>query len=233
MSPSSLTIVAITIAAAGKEQALRTAQEKLVVETAKEPGCLRYELNQSLDDGRVLIFTEKWASEREWRAHMEGAAMKHFHASGGSRSIEDFSLFRMATIAGAQACLMLVQKNLVRKEMVDITANVTAPIGAGNDALPELKNPDALEWVKTIPGLGKNSPEYAILHVDPRTRLTKLNRRSTLRNDPRLRCVRPEQQKSPDGRGGIPASKFDSGIPYPAPTPREQLVWRSAVPASH
>jgi quinol monooxygenase YgiN len=51
----------------------------------------------------VLIFTEKWASEREWRAHMEGAAMKRFHASGGSRLIEDFSLFRMATVAGAQA----------------------------------------------------------------------------------------------------------------------------------
>jgi quinol monooxygenase YgiN len=51
----------------------------------------------------VLIFTEKWASEREWRAHMEGAAMKRFHAGGGGRLIEDFSLFRMATVAGAQA----------------------------------------------------------------------------------------------------------------------------------
>jgi quinol monooxygenase YgiN len=103
MFTSSLTIVAISTAVTGKENELRTAQEKLVSETMKEPGCLRYELNQSLDDGRVLIFTEKWASEREWRAHMEGAAMKHFHASGGSRLIEDFSLFRMATIAGAQA----------------------------------------------------------------------------------------------------------------------------------
>jgi quinol monooxygenase YgiN len=99
MSPSSLTIVAITVAAAGKEQALRAAQEKLVAETAKEPGCLRYELNQSLDDGRVLIFTEKWASEREWRAHMEGAAMRRFNASGASQLIEDFSLLRMATVA--------------------------------------------------------------------------------------------------------------------------------------
>jgi quinol monooxygenase YgiN len=104
MSPSSLTIVAITVAAAGKEQALRAAQEKLVAETAKEPGCLRYELNQSLDDGRVLIFTEKWASAREWRAHMEGTAMRRFNASGASELIEDFSLFRMATVAdGIQA----------------------------------------------------------------------------------------------------------------------------------
>jgi len=52
-------------------------------------------------------------------------------------------------------------------------ADVTAP-EAGGEALPKLKNPDALEWVKTIPALGRNSPEYAILYVDPRTKLTTL-----------------------------------------------------------
>ena len=98
-SSSSLTIIAITTAVAGNESALRAAQERLVAETVKEPGCLRYELNQSLDDGRVLIFTEKWASEREWLAHMEGVAMRRFHASGASKLIEKFSLFRMATVA--------------------------------------------------------------------------------------------------------------------------------------
>jgi quinol monooxygenase YgiN len=61
---------------------------------------LKAGINQSLDDGRVLIFTERWATEREWRAHMEGAAMRHFHASGASSLIEDFSLFRMSTVAG-------------------------------------------------------------------------------------------------------------------------------------
>jgi len=104
MSSSSLTIVAITTAVAGQEKALRAAQEKLVAETVRAPGCLRYELNQSLDDARVLIFTETWASEHEWRAHMEGAAMRRFHASGASSLIEDFCLFRMTTVAdGVQA----------------------------------------------------------------------------------------------------------------------------------
>jgi hypothetical protein len=42
------------------------------------------------------------------------------------------------------------------------------------NAVPLLKNPEALEWVKTIPALGRNSPEYAILHVDPNTNLTTL-----------------------------------------------------------
>jgi quinol monooxygenase YgiN len=53
MSPSSLTIVAITTAVAGKESILRAAQEQLVADTVKEPGCLRYELNQSLDFDRA------------------------------------------------------------------------------------------------------------------------------------------------------------------------------------
>jgi quinol monooxygenase YgiN len=40
-----LTIVAIATAAPGQEAALRAAQEQLVAETVKEPGCLRYELH--------------------------------------------------------------------------------------------------------------------------------------------------------------------------------------------
>ena len=54
-----------------------------------------------------------------------------------------------------------------------MAADVTAP-EAASEALPELKNPGALDWVKTIPALGRNSPEYAILHADPHTKLTTL-----------------------------------------------------------
>jgi quinol monooxygenase YgiN len=94
-SSSPLTIVAITTAAPGKEEHLRAAQEKLVAETVKESGCLRYELHQSLEDRRVLVFVESWESEEQWRAHMQGAAIKRFHASGASNLIQDFSLFRL------------------------------------------------------------------------------------------------------------------------------------------
>ncbi|HEX4120096.1 MAG TPA: antibiotic biosynthesis monooxygenase [Verrucomicrobiae bacterium] len=66
-----------------------------MTETAKESGCLRYELHQSLEDGRVLVFVESWESEEKWRAHMQGAAMKRFHASGAANLIQDFSLIRM------------------------------------------------------------------------------------------------------------------------------------------
>ena len=94
-----LTIVAIVTAAPGQEAALRAAQEQLVTETVKEQGCLRYELHQSRKDSRVLVFVETWASEAQWRAHMEGPAIKRFQASGASRLIVDFSLFQMSLVA--------------------------------------------------------------------------------------------------------------------------------------
>lgn len=100
MSNSPLTIIAMTTAKAGKETALGAAQEKLVAETLMEDGCLRYELHQSLDDGRIRIFVESWESEAQWRDHMEGAAMQRFLASGVGDYFADFSLHRLAKIAG-------------------------------------------------------------------------------------------------------------------------------------
>ena len=99
MNTRPLTIVAIATAASGQEAALRAAQEQLVAETVKEPGCLRYELHQSREDSRVLVFVETWASEAQWRDHMEGIAIKRFHASGASRLIVDFSLLQMSLVA--------------------------------------------------------------------------------------------------------------------------------------
>ena len=93
--PLPLTIVAIATALPGQEKALRTAQEKLVTETVKEAGCLRYELHQSIEDGRILIFMESWASEEAWRNHMQGVAIKRFHASGAGNLFADFTLHRM------------------------------------------------------------------------------------------------------------------------------------------
>lgn len=100
MSESALTIIAITTAKPGMEAALGAAQERLVAETLLEDGCLRYELNQSLDDGRVRIFVETWENEAKWQAHMEGAAMQRFQASGVGEYFADFVLHRLTRVAG-------------------------------------------------------------------------------------------------------------------------------------
>lgn len=98
-----LNILAIIRAAPGAEAKLRAAQEILVAETLREKGCIRYELNQSLDDGRVVVFIETWESEELWRAHMEGAAIARFRAGGGSALVEDMQLHRLTPVAGGLA----------------------------------------------------------------------------------------------------------------------------------
>ena len=45
---------------------------------------------------------------------------------------------------------------------------------SNDDAVPDLKNPQSLKWEKTIPSAGDRSPEYALLHTDPKTNLTTL-----------------------------------------------------------
>ncbi|UVK38569.1 antibiotic biosynthesis monooxygenase [Mesorhizobium sp. AR10] len=98
-----LNILAITTAVKGAEERLRAAQEILVAETVREPGCLRYELNQSLDDGRILVFVESWASEEAWRDHMQGAAIRRFQMSGAPNLFADFQLHRLAPVTGGRA----------------------------------------------------------------------------------------------------------------------------------
>lgn len=103
MTKSPLTIVAIATAAPGQGKTLRAAQEKLVAETVKEFGCLRYELHQSIEDGRMLIFMESWASEEAWRNRMQGAAIKRFHGSGAGNLFADFTLHRMNLVTDGHA----------------------------------------------------------------------------------------------------------------------------------
>ena len=103
MKTPPLTIVAFATAAPGQEKKLKAAQKKLVAETAKEAGCLRYELHQSVEDAHVLVFMESWKSEEHWRDHMQGAAIKRFHASGAGNLIKDFFLVRMNSVTEAHA----------------------------------------------------------------------------------------------------------------------------------
>ena len=102
-SSSPLGILAITVAAPGKHAALRAAQEKLVAETVKEAGCIRYELHQSLDDPHILVFVETWETETLWRAHMSGPPMQRFQAGGAGNLIQDFVLHRLGPVADGRS----------------------------------------------------------------------------------------------------------------------------------
>ena len=96
---SKLVVIAEIVAIDGHQFDLRAAQEKLVADTRKETGCELYELNQSLDDSRILIFVERWTTEEDWKAHMDGEAVANFRASGAPRWIASQKLHRMTCVA--------------------------------------------------------------------------------------------------------------------------------------
>lgn len=100
MSNKEISIIAMSTAIKGQEKALRALQLKLVEGTLKEPGCIRYELQQSLDDERVTIFVEVWESEESWIVHKSAAAMKEYEAAGARQMVESSALFRLDILAG-------------------------------------------------------------------------------------------------------------------------------------
>ena len=82
--PETLKIVARMVAAPGAAGLLVPEMKKLVAETRKEPGCLRYDLLRGADNPDVLIFVEEWESRALWEAHMAGEAIRRFNARIGS-----------------------------------------------------------------------------------------------------------------------------------------------------
>jgi quinol monooxygenase YgiN len=53
----------------GKTDALIEALHSLMKPTHSEPGCLRYELNQRVDDPRWVTFVEKWKDQQTFDKH--------------------------------------------------------------------------------------------------------------------------------------------------------------------
>lgn len=66
---SQLNIVATLKIKSENHAAFQTLFKKLVEASRKEAGCIRYELNQSLDDPNVYVVIETWASKQAIDLH--------------------------------------------------------------------------------------------------------------------------------------------------------------------
>jgi len=53
----------------GKENELIKSLHVLMKPTHKEKGCIRYELNQGIENPRLITFVEKWASRKIFDKH--------------------------------------------------------------------------------------------------------------------------------------------------------------------
>jgi quinol monooxygenase YgiN len=73
-----LVCVAEFHALSGKDEELLAALHLLMSPTQKEPGCLRYELNQGCDDSRRITFVEKWKDREAFDQHCATAYIVNF-----------------------------------------------------------------------------------------------------------------------------------------------------------
>ena len=66
----------------GKEAEFINALHSLMAPTHKEKGCIRYELNQSIDNPRIITFIEKFSSKEDFDLHCNMPYIKaHFEKS--------------------------------------------------------------------------------------------------------------------------------------------------------
>jgi len=71
-----LTIIARMRAKSGQEGRLREALQRLVAPTRAEPGCIAYDLHESLNDAALFLFYETWKSQADLDAHFETPHLK-------------------------------------------------------------------------------------------------------------------------------------------------------------
>ena len=62
----------------GKVDALVDALQVLMRPTHQEQGCLRYELNQRIDDPRWVTYIEKWKNRQDFDSHCNGPGIVHY-----------------------------------------------------------------------------------------------------------------------------------------------------------
>jgi quinol monooxygenase YgiN len=79
-------------ALAGKTDALVSAPHLLMKPTHKEPGCIRYELNQRGDDPRWITFIEKWRDKKTFDEHCAMPYITHYFNEVRPSLVESFEV---------------------------------------------------------------------------------------------------------------------------------------------
>jgi quinol monooxygenase YgiN len=76
----------------GKTDELVAALHSLIKATTAEPGCIRYELNQRVDDPRWVIFVEKWKDQKAFDEHCQMPYIKDYFDNVRPQLVEDFAV---------------------------------------------------------------------------------------------------------------------------------------------
>jgi quinol monooxygenase YgiN len=76
----------------GKTDDLIEALHALIEPTHKEPGCMRYELNQRSDDDRWMTFIEKWKDRDTFDQHCAMPYIKDYFDNVRPQLVETFDV---------------------------------------------------------------------------------------------------------------------------------------------
>ncbi len=76
----------------GKTNELIAAMHPLMQPTHKEPGCIRYELNQRTDDPRWITYIEKWKDKKVFDEHCAMPYIAHFFNDVQPGLVEKFEV---------------------------------------------------------------------------------------------------------------------------------------------
>ena len=70
MAQEKVSVVATVKAKAGMEAAVKSAIEAVIAPTRSEPGCINYDLHQSVEDPTVFMLYENWRSKKDLDEHL-------------------------------------------------------------------------------------------------------------------------------------------------------------------
>jgi quinol monooxygenase YgiN len=76
----------------GKTDELVAALHSLIKATTAEPGCIRYELNQRVDDPRWVTFVEKWKDQKAFDEHCQKTYITHYFNDVRPQLVENFEV---------------------------------------------------------------------------------------------------------------------------------------------
>jgi quinol monooxygenase YgiN len=76
----------------GKTDDLVAALHSLIKATTAEPGCIRYELNQRVDDPRWVTFVEKWKDQKVFDEHCQMPYIKDYFDNVRPGLVQDFAV---------------------------------------------------------------------------------------------------------------------------------------------
>jgi len=76
----------------GKTEELVASLHSLIKATTAEPGCIRYELNQRVDDPRWVTFVEKWKDQKAFDEHCQMSYITHYFNDVRPDLVETFEV---------------------------------------------------------------------------------------------------------------------------------------------